>query len=151
MPATDPDRFDLVRFVRAQEDNYGRALAELRAGRKETHWMWYVFPQLRGLGHSPNAHAYGIGSVEEAVAYVAHPLLGARLRECVAVQLALPDSDPARIFGGVDAMKLRSSLTLFRAVGGDALFTKALAKFYAGDPDARTLTLLAGMGRTGHD
>ena len=135
--------FDLARFVAAQEDIYKQALAELRAGRKQSHWMWFVFPQIAGLGHSPMAVRYAIASAEEARAYLAHPLLGARLRECVAAMLAHRGQRPEAILGGIDALKFRSSLTLFEAVADDpAPFAAALEAFYDGVRDARTLELL---------
>lgn len=137
------DPTDLQRFVDAQARDYARALAELRAGRKVTHWMWYVLPQLRGLGASAMSTFYGIGSLAEARAYLAHPVLGPRLRECVAALNALEGSDAAQVLGAVDAAKLRSCLTLFgRADPTEAAFGAALAKFFAGAPDARSLALL---------
>lgn len=130
---------DLNRFVEAQT-NYRDALAELRAGEKRSHWMWYVFPQIAGLGTSHMAREYAIDSLEEARAYLAHPVLGARYRECVDTLARLPASATAeRVFGGIDAMKLRSSLTLFaRAAPDEARFTDALAR-WGEDPatDAR--------------
>ena len=135
--------FDLRRFVTAQEDIYALALAELQAGRKQSHWMWFIFPHLAGLGHSPMAVRYAIASAEEARAYLAHPLLGARLRECVAAMLAHRGQRPEAILGGIDALKFRSSLTLFEAVADDpAPFAAALEAFYDGVRDARTLELL---------
>src|SRR5436305_7659483 len=109
----DDDPFELSRFARAQEDNgtYERALAELRRGRKQSHWMWFVFPQLAGLGRSGTARRYAISSLEEARAYLEHPVLGKRLRECARVVAETVD-DPVSVFGPVDAMKLRSSMTL---------------------------------------
>ncbi|WP_144638941.1 DUF1810 domain-containing protein [Bordetella genomosp. 13] len=137
------DPFNLQRFVDAQHEVYPRALAELARGRKTSHWMWFVFPQLRGLGRSGTAQFYGIGSRDEACAYLRHPLLGARLRECVQALLALGTADPHAIFGSPDDMKLRSSLTLFAAIGpGDAGVEAALARFYPEGPDAHTLRLL---------
>jgi uncharacterized protein (DUF1810 family) len=134
---------DLARFVAAQATDYPRALAELRAGRKETHWMWYILPQLRGLGSSSRASFYGIGSAAEAQAYLAHPVLGPRLKECVAAMNALEESNPAHVLGHVDAAKFRSCLTLFRAVAPqDADFARALDKFYRGMADQRTIALL---------
>ena len=137
---TDP--FDLTRFVAAQDGSYDAALAEIRRGRKAGHWMWYVFPQIAGLGHSAMARAYAIRSLDEARAYLAHPLLGARLRECVAALATLPDADAGRVFGGIDAIKLRSSLTLFAEAGGGAALADALTR-WCGSPDAATLDLLA--------
>jgi uncharacterized protein (DUF1810 family) len=136
--------FDLQRFVAAQEDVHARALAELQAGRKQSHWMWFVFPQLAGLGTSPTAIHYAIQSADEARAYLAHPVLGPRLREGVAAMLAHQGARPEAILGGIDALKFRSSLTLFEAVAADpAPFAAALDAFYAGERDQRTLELLA--------
>ena len=135
--------FDLARFVAAQEDIYKQALAELRAGRKQSHWMWFVFPQIAGLGHSPMAVRYAIGSADEARAYLAHPVLGPRLHEGVAAMLAHKGARPEAILGGIDALKFRSSLTLFEAVADDpASFAAALDAFYDGGRDQRTLELL---------
>jgi uncharacterized protein (DUF1810 family) len=139
------DPFDLDRFVMAQAPLYDIALTELIGGRKLTHWMWFVFPQLRGLGRSSMAHRYGIGSMEEARAYLAHPVLGPRLRECVTAILDSGETDLGIIFGSPDNMKFISSMTLFSLAAGegDTMFTEALAKFSGGDRDERTLTLLA--------
>lgn len=138
------DPFDLDRFVMAQAPVYDIALAELIGGRKLTHWMWFVFPQLRGLGRSSMAHRYGIASLDEARAYLAHPVLGPRLRECVTAVLDCGETDPGVIFGSPDDMKFISSMTLFSlAAGGDAsLFAAGLAKFGSGGRDARTMALL---------
>jgi uncharacterized protein (DUF1810 family) len=137
------DPFDLARFVDAQRASYDDALAELTAGRKRTHWMWYVLPQLRGLGASQMATRYGIGSLAEARAYLAHPVLGPRLLACVAAMNALAQSNAERVLGGVDAAKFRSCLTLFLAADpGSSTLRTALDKFYAGEPDPRTLALL---------
>ncbi|WP_323810160.1 DUF1810 domain-containing protein [Sphingobium baderi] len=129
----------LARFIEAQANVYEMALAEIRAGAKRSHWMWFVFPQLRGLGHSPTAHYYGIASLAEARAYLAHPVLGPRYLECVKALQALGGSDPVSIFGSVDAMKLRSSLTLFEAAGGSPLLDDALERWFDGDRDESTL------------
>lgn len=135
--------FDLGRFLRAQEADYAQALAELRAGCKTSHWIWYVFPQLRDLGRSPRALFYGIGSRAEARAYLAHPILGARLRECVAAMNALATSDPVRVLGPIDAAKFRSCLTLFLAIAPDEpVLRAALDRFYRGVEDERTLEAL---------
>ena len=135
--------FDLERFVTAQQDVYAQALAELRAGRKQSHWMWFVFPQLAGLGTSPMAVHYAITSAEEARAYLANPVLGPRLHESVAAMLAHRGEPPETILGGIDALKFRSSVTLFEAVATDpAPFAEALDAFYDGERDARTLALL---------
>jgi uncharacterized protein (DUF1810 family) len=145
-PDVSDDPFHLQRFIDAQEDAaiYGRALAELRAGRKQSHWIWFVFPQIAGLGQSPMSHAYAIRSLAEARAYLAHPILGPRLQECAEALLAVgPDVSAETILGGIDAMKLRSSMTLFhRADPGDHLFTQVLDRFYAGEPDPATDHLL---------
>jgi uncharacterized protein (DUF1810 family) len=136
--------FDLERFVAAQDGGvHERALAELRAGRKTSHWMWFVFPQLDGLGRSPTAQAYAIRSLAEARAYLEHPVLGPRLRECCEALLGVESDDPSAVMGGIDALKLRSSITLFaRAAPEDELFPRVLAKFYSGEPDDATDRLL---------
>ena len=137
--------FDLDRFVTAQQGVYARALAELRAGRKRTHWMWFVFPQLAGLGRSERARVFGIVSAAEARAYLAHPLLGPRLVECGEALLAQPERSAEAIFGLVDAMKLKSSMTLFEAVAeAPAPFAPVLDGFFAGARDRPTLDLLDG-------
>ncbi|WP_375284506.1 DUF1810 domain-containing protein [Sphingobium yanoikuyae] len=133
----------LARFLEAQAKIYDTALAEIRAGAKRSHWMWFVFPQLRGLGHSPTAHYYGIASLAEARAYLDHPVLGPRYLECVTALQALGGSDPVSVFGSVDAMKLRSSLTLFDAAGGPPLLDDALERWFDGERDSTTLRLLA--------
>jgi uncharacterized protein (DUF1810 family) len=134
------DPHDLARFVDAQADSYDTALAEIRRGDKRSHWMWYVFPQIAGLGHSSMARRYAIGSLDEARAYLDHPLLGSRLRACVAALDALPGTMTAeRVFGGIDAVKLRSSLTLFDAAG--APFGPTLER-WCGTRDPRTLELI---------
>ncbi len=139
------DRFDLNRFVAAQAGVYDRALAELTAGQKRSHWMWFVFPQLAGLGSSPMAQRYAISSGEEARAYLDHPLLGPRYAACVAALDALPRDATARgVFGDVDALKLGSSLTLFAAARPSASLDAAIVR-WCGAPDARTLALL-GVG-----
>lgn len=135
------DRFDLHRFLAAQDegDTYERALAELRAGRKTSHWIWFVFPQVAGLGQSPMSRAYAIGSLEEARAYLSHPVLGPRLRESAASLLDHPDLSAEQILGGIDAVKLRSSMTLFaRADPGEPVFGQVLEQFYEGKPDPET-------------
>lgn len=130
---------DLERFVDAQRAVYPAVLAELRAGRKAGHWMWFVFPQLRGLGRSETARYFGIASRAEAQAYLAHPVLGPRLRECAELLLAVPGRTAHEIFGAPDDLKLRSSLTLFAAVDRPgSVFERALARYYAGNPDPLT-------------
>ena len=137
------DPFALSRFVAAQEPDYERALAELRRGRKESHWMWYVFPQFRGLGSSPISQRYAIGSLAEARAYLAHPVLGPRLVECAEAVLAISDRSATDIFGWPDDMKLRSSATLFaEASEPGSPFHRILARYFAGQADGRTLSLL---------
>ena len=141
------DRFDLDRFVRAQDEGgtYARALAELGRGRKDSHWMWFVFPQLAGLGRSSTARYYAIGSLPEAQAYLAHPVLGARLREVTAVLAGLNGRTAEDVFGGVDALKLRSSMTLFaRAAPEEPLFAEVLERYFLGGPDPETERLLTG-------
>ena len=137
------DSGDLGRFVKAQDRDYARALAEIRQGRKESHWIWYIFPQLRGLGYSRNASYYGIAGRPEAEAYLQHPVLGPRLIEISRALLALPGNDANEIMGDPDDMKLHSSMTLFSMVkGADKVFEQVLAKFFAGDKDERTVDML---------
>ena len=137
--------FDLERFVAAQEGVYPQALAELQAGQKRSHWMWFVFPQLAGLGRSPTAIFYALASAEEARAYLAHPLLGPRLLACIDAVLRHRTSSAEAIFGAIDAMKLSSSMTLFEAVAAEpAPFAAVLDAFYGGARDAATLELLGG-------
>jgi uncharacterized protein (DUF1810 family) len=133
----------MQRFIDAQEHSHEQALAELRAGRKQSHWIWYILPQLRGLGRSPMAHRYGLEDREEAAAYVRHPVLGPRLVECVQTILKHRDRSAAEILGETDAMKLRSCLTLFAEVAPDEpSFQEALAIFFDGQPDLETLRML---------
>jgi uncharacterized protein (DUF1810 family) len=145
---TEPnDPFDLQRFVSAQQGIYERALAELRAGRKRTHWMWFVFPQLVGLGHSETAEYFAIKSADEARAYLAHPVLGSRLAECCDALLALRDWSASEIFGYPDDLKLRSSMTLFAHICyPGSRFQRVLEKYYDGEEDPRTLQLLHHLG-----
>jgi uncharacterized protein (DUF1810 family) len=137
------DPYSLSRFVDAQAHGvYERALEELRGGLKRSHWMWFVFPQVAGLGRSPTAQHYAIASLGEARAYLAHPVLGPRLRECAAVVAELPAGAEA-IFGGIDAMKLRSSMTLFlRAAADEPVFRRVLDRHFAGAPDPMTDQIL---------
>ncbi|MCA2215030.1 DUF1810 domain-containing protein [Jidongwangia harbinensis] len=138
---------DLNRFVRAQDGVYQQALAELAAGEKRSHWMWFVFPQVDGLGRSPHARRYAVDSLDEARAYLAHPVLGPRLTEAAEAVLAVPDRSAAEIFGHPDDLKLRSSMTLFaRAADDPAVFEAVLSRFYDG-PDQRTLDLLEAGGK----
>lgn len=141
---SDRDPFDLGRFVEAQRGGvHEQALAELRAGHKRTHWMWFVFPQLAGLGLSPTALHYGIRSLAEAQAYLRHPVLGPRLRECARALLELEGVSAEAIFGYPDVLKLKSSMTLFAAVpDAGPEFAAVLARYYGGARDPRTLGLL---------
>ena len=135
--------YDLERFVNAQQRVYDDVLAELRAGRKRSHWMWFVFPQLAGLGRSEMAQRYALASLDEAAAYLAHPVLGDRLRECAALVLATSDATVDEIFGHPDNMKFHSSMTLFAAVpGADSVFSQNLDKYFGGARDALTLSRL---------
>ena len=137
------DPFDLERFVSAQRPVYGTVLAELRAGRKRTHWMWFVFPQVLGLGHSATSTHYAIRSLEEARRYLDHPVLGARLVECVEAILAVEGRSASHIFGYPDDLKLGSSMTLFaEAAGPDSVFARVLGKYFDGRRDSQTLELL---------
>lgn len=144
------DPFDLQRFVDAQAGTWDQALAQLRAGRKRTHWMWWVFPQLRGLGHSETARRYGLASLDEARAFLHHPLLGARLRAGCEALLALQGSNATAVLGHPDDLKLCSCLTLFRAAAPRvALWDALLVRYYAGQADAATLALLAAGDNSG--
>lgn len=137
------DPYKLSRFLNAQERLYQQALVEIRAGDKRSHWMWFIFPQIAGLGFSETSRHFAIRDRAEAEAYLAHPVLGPRLRECVQAVLDVEDRSAAQIFGELDAMKLRSSATLFAAVSADdSLFHRVLARYFGGQPDQRTLTLL---------
>jgi uncharacterized protein (DUF1810 family) len=138
---TTDDPFDLQRFVAAQDagGTYDRAVAELRAGRKTSHWMWFVFPQIAGLGFSPTSRTYAITSLEEARAYLAHPILGPRLTESAAILAGLPGRSAEQIFGDLDAQKLRSSITLFmHAAPGEPVFRQVLDQYFGGIPDPAT-------------
>jgi uncharacterized protein (DUF1810 family) len=138
------DPYHLQRFVDAQDGIYATALAELRSGAKQSHWMWFIFPQLAGLGLSPTAQYFAIGSLEEARAFLSHPSLGSRLRECVEAILRWAARTSAeQILGPIDALKLRSSLTLFDRIEPDGIFAAGLGAFFAGERDERTLALLA--------
>lgn len=147
MPTTDP--FDLERFVTAQAPVFDTVLDELRAGRKRSHWMWFVFPQLRGLGHSPTARFYGISGLDEARAYLAHPLLGPRLDLCTSTVVATAAPSLHAIFGSPDDMKFRSCVTLFSlaAAEADNVFCRALDRWCQGQPDERTLALIRRGGQ----
>ena len=141
MASTDP--YNLQRFVAAQDPVFEQVCAELRAGQKNSHWMWFIFPQIRGLGHSPTALLFAISSLLEAQAYLRHPVLGPRLRTCTALVNDI-DSTPERIFGYPDYLKFRSSMTLFAGAATDRqIFQQALDKFFAGDLDPLTLDWLS--------
>lgn len=142
-----PDDTSLDRFVEAQTLAYPSALAEIRRGAKRSHWMWYIFPQLAGLGRSSTARHFAIRSIDEARAYLDHHVLGSRYRECVTALQDLSTSDPVPVFGEVDALKLRSSLTLFEAAHEHPLFTAALARWFGGERDPRTVSLLGDLSK----
>jgi len=134
------DEFNLARFVQAQEPVYAKALAELRAGHKRSHWMWFIFPQIQGLGSSDMAQRYAIASEDEAAAYLAHPVLGPRLRECAGIVAALDGPSAHDIFGDPDQLKFRSSMTLFADVAPDeAVFQACIDKYFDGEADPETL------------
>lgn len=138
------DPYELKRFITAQEGVYPRVLAELRSGQKQSHWMWFIFPQIEGLGHSSTSVYYSVKSIDEAHAFLNHPVLGARLLECTEAVLAVEGRNAAQIFGYPDDMKLKSSMTLFAAVSDDAasIFDRVLDKYFHGERDVRTLQLL---------
>jgi len=138
---TDDDRYDLQRFVAAQDaaGTYDRATAELRGGRKTSHWMWFIFPQIAGLGYSPASRTYAISSLDEARAYLAHPVLGARLIECATILTRVPGRSAEQILGEVDALKLRSCVTLFmQAAPEEPVFGQVLDRYFDGIPDPAT-------------
>jgi len=144
------DPYHLDRFLKAQEDSYDTALDELRAGRKRSHWIWFIFPQIAGLGHSPTSQYYAIKSLEEAIAYLAHPILGRRLHECLKALQTLEQTDANLVFGELDAVKFRSSLTLFaEADPADPIVEVALGRWFDGRKDERTLRLLGTSPRSG--
>ena len=147
------DPFDLRRFLAAQEGAYDCAFEELRNGRKRTHWMWYIFPQIDGLGHSATTKYYAIKSLEEARQYLRHPVLGARLVECAEAVLAVEGRSVSEIFGYPDDLKLKSSMTLFACAAGPcSVFARILDRYFGGERDARTLQLLSERpGETRHD
>jgi uncharacterized protein (DUF1810 family) len=144
VPLQPCDPYDLARFVQAQEGVFEQALSELRAGRKQSHWSWFILPQLRGLGSSAMSLRFGIGSLAEAQAYLQHPLLGARLRQCVAAMNAHEGLSASDVLGPVDARKFWSCATLFaEASAADSVFPQSLAKYFSGKRDAATLAILA--------
>ncbi|WP_234682654.1 DUF1810 domain-containing protein [Bradyrhizobium monzae] len=142
---TDP--FDLERFLRAQNPVFRDVLAELSRGRKQSHWMWFIFPQVAGLGLSTMSQRYAIGSRAEAEAYLAHPVLGPRLIECTRLVLAVDGRTINAILGAPDDAKFRSSMTLFGAVSAEPVFDEALARYFAGERDGATLEILASLDR----
>ena len=145
-PLNIEDRFDLARFISAQEMVYARVLYELRNGRKRSHWMWFIFPQIDGLGNSSTTKLYAIKSIEEAQEYLNHPVLGKRLKECAEAVLAIERRSVSEIFGYPDDMKLKSSMTLFENVtNSDSIFSSILDKYFNGARDLRTLNLLEKM------
>lgn len=141
------DPFDLHRFVQAQETVYSRVVRELSEGKKQSHWMWFIFPQAAGLGFSAMSQRYAITSREEAKAYLAHPLLGPRLVECTGFVLAVKGKTIHAILGAPDDAKFRSSMTLFAAVSDNPVFAEALARYFAGERDQATLAILAKADR----
>ena len=141
-----PDPYDLKRFVDAQGAVYGNVIAELRQGRKRSHWMWFIFPQIAGLGFSAMAQRYAIGSRAEAVAYLAHDVLGPRLIECTRLVLDVSGKPILDILGSPDDMKFRSSMTLFGEVSDGSVFNDAIVKYYREGKDQATLDILARLG-----
>jgi uncharacterized protein (DUF1810 family) len=140
-----PDPYGLQRFVDAQDMVYANVVAELKRGEKRSHWMWFIFPQVVGLGFSSMAERFAISSPEGAVAYLAHEVLGSRLRQCTCLVLDVKNKTAHDIFGSPDDLKFRSSMTLFDAVSDDPIFGEAIARYYAGDRDQATLGILARM------
>jgi uncharacterized protein (DUF1810 family) len=142
-PGAAGDRHDLKRFVQAQDDDYDQALAEIRSGRKRSHWMWYIFPQFDGLGFSSTSRRYAIKSIAEAEAYLSHPVLGPRLRDCALAVLRVDGRSALEIFGSPDDMKLKSCATLFARVSpAGSVFDRLLDKYFQGERDDKTLRLL---------
>jgi uncharacterized protein (DUF1810 family) len=142
-PGAAGDRHDLKRFVQAQDDDYDQALAEIRSGRKRSHWMWYIFPQFDGLGFSSTSRRYAIKSIAEAEAYLSHPVLGPRLRDCAEAVLRVDGRAALEIFGSPDDMKLKSCATLFARVSpAGSVFDRLLDKYFQGERDDKTLRLL---------
>lgn len=145
---SDMDPFKLSRFVKAQDAVYNTVLAELRNGDKRTHWMWYIFPQIAGLGYSPTSKYYAIESLEEARQYLKHPVLGKRMLECARAVLEVDERSVSEIFGYPDDLKLKSSMTLFAAVAEpDSVFVRVLDKYFHGERDMKTLNLLREIGK----
>ena len=147
LPKRMPERYDLQRFLDAQEPVFERVLAELRSGEKRTHWMWFVFPQLRGLGSSAMATRFGIAGLAQAEAYLRHPVLGPRLRQCAQLAIDADRASITQLFAPPDDLKFRSSMTLFLHAGADRdVFQRALDKYFAGAADALTLERLGAGG-----
>jgi len=142
------DEFELERFVQAQDMVYSRVVSELSQGRKQSHWMWFIFPQVAGLGFSAMSQRYAIRSRQEARAYLGHALLGPRLIECTGLVVAVPDRTINAILGSPDDVKFRSSMTLFGAVSNNPIFDQAIAKYFAGDHDPATLEILRRPDRS---
>lgn len=140
----------MEKFLKAQQAKFDTALAEIRGGHKRTHWMWYIFPQVKGLGHSYMSKMYAIVNLEQAHEFLYHPVLGERLREITGALLLLGNTDAHGIFGSPDDMKLRSSMTLFDAVEPNSIFSKVLDKFYGGKKDSRTLKILGLAAEVSH-
>lgn len=138
----DQDKYNLTRFIEAQSNVYPIALRELQEGQKRSHWMWYIFPQLKHLGHSGNSKFYGISGFEEATAYIDHPILGKRLREVCETILNLPGNDAVKVFGGIDSRKLKSSMTLFDFVSPNNVFARVLEKYFNGQRNICTLKII---------
>lgn len=138
----EKDKYNLIRFIEAQNGVYPIALRELQEGRKRSHWMWYIFPQLKHLGHSYNSKFYGLSGKDEATAYLAEPVLNQQLREVSDVIFNLPTNDACEVFGGIDGMRLRSSMTLFDIVSPNDIFARILDKYFNGQRDNRTLTII---------
>ena len=137
--------YDLERFVSAQEYNYENALTEIRAGKKMSHWIWYIFPQLKGLGHSYRSEYYGIEDEDEAKSYLGHPILGSRLVEITETLLSLKESDPLKVMGSPDDLKLKSCMTLFAYISEDgSIFHQVLEKYFGGAKDEKTMNILEG-------
>jgi uncharacterized protein (DUF1810 family) len=142
------DPFDLQRFVNAQRDVYPQALSEIKNGNKTSHWMWFIFPQIKGLGSSSASVLYSINSVNEAKAFLGHPILGPRIRECCSGVFDLNGVSVEHIFGDIDAIKLRSSMTLFDHIAPEDVFSDVLRKYYSGQKDLKTLAIIATMSST---
>lgn len=140
--------YDLRRFLDAQAQSYKNALNEIKQGRKQSHWMWYIFPQISGLGFSSTSRHYALRDLEEATAYLQHPVLGSRLQEITEVLLSLPEKNATQIFGSPDDLKLKSSMTLFRQVSGASeIFENVLKTYFNGSSDSRTLAILNSQER----